>query len=130
MTVEELDIIVSASIQPALEEFRKLLPAIRKRVQEISNQFNNIDLNGITANIDTKLIENKAKEAKKKIKDIFNSDDTSMKINGEDIKKEINGISNSFSKLTGKKDDLSNIYNFTQYKQKNILSSAVNSNLL
>ncbi|MEG2311007.1 MAG: hypothetical protein RSB76_03360 [Clostridia bacterium] len=51
MTVEELDIIVKASIEPALKELRRMIPEVKKTIQEtseiVSKKMSNIDTQGV-----------------------------------------------------------------------------------
>ena len=37
MTVEELEIVISASIEPALKEIKKLIPQIKQNVEQATN---------------------------------------------------------------------------------------------
>lgn len=104
MTVEELQIIVDASIEKAVKEFEKLLPSIKKEINKIQKEFNNADIKDITAKVDMNALKTQMKEAKKTIKDVFNPNDTNgMKINGvEQITKKIKGFAQDIGTYTGK----------------------------
>lgn len=47
MTVEELDIIVDASVEKAVKEFEKLVPAIQKTVKQVTEKINSTDFNSL-----------------------------------------------------------------------------------
>lgn len=43
MTVEEIEIIVTAKVEEALKEFEKFLPAIREKLKQAEEAFQKID---------------------------------------------------------------------------------------
>lgn len=116
ITVEEIDILVQANIEGALKEFKKLVPEIKNQVSKIKQQFDNMDLKTKIDAIDMKQVNSSVQKAKKQIKQVFNPDDVSgLTIN---YKKVINGISEEFDKLKGKKIDLGNAIDLNNYKKK------------
>lgn len=118
MTVEELDIIVQASVEQATKEFKKLLPELKKQLSGIQKEFDRINIKDITAKIDMKSVEKTVKEASKKIKEAFDPEDISgIKISGN-FGKEIEGVSNQFKRLSGQKVDLANVIDLSNYKRK------------
>ena len=54
MTVEEIEIIVTAKVEEALKEFEKFLPAIREKLKQAEEAFQKID---------TKKVKNKLQQA-------------------------------------------------------------------
>lgn len=81
ITVEELDIIVYASIEQALKEFKKLYPEIKGQIDKITDTFNKSEFKAQIANFDIKNLQNEALKARKKVQEIFDPEDTSgMKI--------------------------------------------------
>lgn len=48
MTVEELDIVVQASVEEALTEFKKIVPQLKKTIKQVECSLNNVDTKGIT----------------------------------------------------------------------------------
>lgn len=103
MTVEEIEILVTAKIEEALKEFAKLAPFVKKEIVNIQKEFDKIKIKDIVANIDISQVTKKVDEAKKQIKEAFDPDDMSgLKINGKlvDIK-QIHGYSKEIQKLKG-----------------------------
>lgn len=115
MTVEELDIIVQASVEGAIKEFNKLLPTIKQQLSGIQKEFDKLNIKDITVNIDLKPVTNEMKKVEEQIKEAFNPDIAKFTINA---KKEITEISKEFSKLTGKKIDLGNAVELKNYNNK------------
>lgn len=111
MTVEELEIIVSAKIEQIKPQMQKVVQEVKKAVQ---------DTEGFGAKIlsksDTEKIIGQARKAGQKVKEAFNPNDTSgMKINGQNI---IKGISKAYDSLSGKRIDLGNMVELSNYKNK------------
>lgn len=67
MTVEEIDILVNASVEQAIKEFKKLYPQIRTEVNKIKNFFNKEDVQSEIVHFDKTKFESNLKEAKKQI---------------------------------------------------------------
>lgn len=103
MTVEEIDIIVNASVEKAVKEFEKLVPSIKKQLSAIKKEFNNTKLKEITAKVKTGQLKEQIKKAKKDIQDAFDPNDISeMKINGKSFKiSNISGYSKEILRLKG-----------------------------
>lgn len=103
MTVEEIDIIVNASVEKAVKEFEKLVPSIKKQLSAIKKEFNNTKFKEITANVNTGQLKEQIKKAKKDIQDAFDPNDISgMKINGKSFKiSNISGYSKEVLRLKG-----------------------------
>ncbi len=93
ITVEEIDILVEANIQGALKEFKKLVPEIKRQVDSIKNQFNNLDVGEVGKSI---------QNVKKQIKDTFNPDemDEGFMKKIDVIKTTIKGVSSEYSRLS------------------------------
>lgn len=111
MTVEELEIIVSAKIE-------QVKPQIQKVVREIKNAVKDTDGLGseLLGKFDTAKLTKEVSLAKKKVKEIFDPNDTSgMKINGQNI---IKGVNQSLMSLKGQKVDLGNAIELNNYQNK------------
>lgn len=111
MTVEELEIIVSAKIE-------QVKPQIQKVVQEIKNAVKDTDGLGseLLGKFDAAKFTKEVSQAKKKVKEIFDPNDTSgMKINGQNI---IKGVNQSLMSLKGQKVDLGNAIELNNYQNK------------
>lgn len=67
MTVEELEIIVTAKVEEALKEFKKVAPTVQKMVQDVQSAMKNVDANALKKNVNKaiKEIKNKMVSLKK-----------------------------------------------------------------
>jgi len=108
ITVEELEIIVSAKIEQIKPQMQKVVKEVKKAVQETE---------GIGAKIlsksDTERIVSEARRAGQEVKKAF--DTSGIKINGQSV---IRGISNAYSNLKGNTADLGNMVELSNYKNK------------
>lgn len=100
MTVEEIEIIVTAKVEEALKEFEKMLPAIKKAMQQAQEAFSKVD---------TKTMTNKLHQAvnfmKKKMQDLKKSSENNeiaIKINNKDAQKQISQIEKEIDSLQKK----------------------------
>ncbi len=100
MTVEEIEIIVTAKVEEALKEFEKFLPAIREKLKQAGEAFQKID---------TKKVKNKLQQAvnfmKKKIQDFKKSSENNeiaIKVNNKDAKKQITQLEKEIDSLQKK----------------------------
>ena len=119
ITVEEIEITVTARVEEALREFKKMLPEIKKQMGQIQQEFNKVDMKSIAKDVDFSKVTKQVKEAnkevqkaKKSMKQVFNPDDISgMTINADtskvtkqvpkdqlEIKKQIQELSNELDK--------------------------------
>ena len=51
ITVEELDIIVQASVEQALTEFKKMVPQLKKTMKQVEDNLNNVDTKGMVIKV-------------------------------------------------------------------------------
>lgn len=114
ITVEELEIIVSAKIEQIKPQMQKVVQEVRKAVQ---------DTEGFGAKIlsksDTEKIISQARKAGQKVKEAFDPNDTSgLTFAGNVITNNIKGISNEFRKLTSQKDALANAVDIHSFNEK------------
>ena len=117
ITVEELEIVVDASIEKAVKNFKGLVPTIKKEINKIQEEFNGVKIKDIVASVDLKTVDKQVKETKKKISKTFDPNDISgLKISG--LKQQISGVSNEFKKLSGSKNGLSDLYEYNRHKEK------------
>lgn len=56
MTVEEIEIIVTAKVEEALKEFEKMTPVIKEKMKQIQEIFSKIDMKEFQKNINQSLI--------------------------------------------------------------------------
>lgn len=117
MTVEEIEIIVTAKVEEALKEFKKILPQIKQEMAKVQKEVEKVDFNGLAKQVKASGIDKELSKVKQKIKEAFNPSDTSgMKIQG--LKQEIAGVSKETQKLKGSSEQLGNAYDLQRYKQK------------
>lgn len=100
MTVEEIEIIVTAKVEEALKEFEKMLPAIKKAMQQAQEAFSRVD---------TKTMTNKLHQAvsfmKKKMQDLKKSsqnNEITIKVNNKDAQRQISQIQKQIDSLQEK----------------------------
>ena len=68
ITVEELDIVVQASVEQALTEFKKIVPQLKKTIQQVENGLNNVDTKGMTNKV-----QQAVQQVKQKIHEVKNT---------------------------------------------------------
>ena len=100
MTVEEIEIIVTAKVEEALKEIEKMLPAIKKAMKQAQETFSKVD---------TKAMTNKLHQAvnfmKKKMQDLKKSSENNeiaIKVNNKDAQKQISQIQKQIDSLQEK----------------------------
>lgn len=100
MTVEEIEILVTAKVEEALKEIQKMAPAIKKAVKDAQEAFSNVD---------TKSLGKKINQAgllvKKKIQDMRKSaenNNINLKINNKEAQKQISQIQKQIDSLNEK----------------------------
>ena len=100
MTVEEIEILVTAKVEEALKEIQKMAPAIKKAVKDAQETMSNID---------TKSLGKKINQAgllvKKKIQDMRKSaenNNINLKINNKEAQKQISQIQKQIDSLNEK----------------------------
>lgn len=100
MTIEEIEIIVTAKVEEALQKFKEIAPTIQKSVKQAQEAFSKAD---------TKVMTNKLHQAvnfmKKKMQDLKKSsrnNELSIKVNNQDAKKQITQIEKEIDSLQKK----------------------------
>lgn len=100
MTVEEIEIVVTAKVEEALKEFQKIIPAIKQSMKQAQDAFSKVD---------TKAMTNKLHQAvnfmKKKMEDFKKSSENSevaIKVNNKDAQKQITQIEKEIDSLQKK----------------------------
>ena len=81
MVAEEIEIIVTARVEEALREFKKMLPEIKKQIGQIQSEVGKVDFKNIAKNINFDKVTKEVEKAKKNIEKEFNK--TSFTINGK-----------------------------------------------
>ena len=68
ITVEELDIVVQASVEQALTEFKKIVPQLKKTMKQVKDNLNNVDTKGMTNKV-----QQAVQQVKQKISEVKNT---------------------------------------------------------
>lgn len=68
MTVEELDIVIQASVEQALTEFKKIVPQLKKTIKQVEEGLNNVDTKGMTNKV-----QQAVQQVKQKINEVKNT---------------------------------------------------------
>lgn len=100
MTIEEIEIVVTAKVEEALQKFKEIAPTIQKSVKQAQETFSKVD---------TKVMTNKLHQAvnfmKKKMQDLKKSsknNELSIKVNNQDAKRQITQIEKEIDSLQKK----------------------------
>ena len=68
ITIEELDIIVQASVEQALTEFKKIVPQLKKTIKQVEDGLNNVDTKGMTNKV-----QQAVQQVKQKVNEVKNT---------------------------------------------------------
>lgn len=100
MTVEEIEIIVTAKVEEALKNFDKLVPAFKEKIKELQNAMSQID---------TKQVQNKVSQAvhfvQKKVQDVKKSIENNkinIKVNNTEAKQQVTQLEKEIDSLQKK----------------------------
>lgn len=100
MTVEEIEILVTAKVEEALKQFMQIAPAIKKEIKKAQEAFSEINTKEMTNKIHQATII-----AKKKIQDFKKSIENNkiaIKVTNEDAKKQISQLEKEINSLQEK----------------------------
>ena len=68
ITVEELDIVVQASVEQALTEFKKIVPQLKKTIKQVESNLSNIETKGMISKVQQGI-----QQVKQKISEVKNT---------------------------------------------------------
>lgn len=68
ITVEELDIIIQASVEQALTEFKKIVPQLKKTIKQVEDNFNNVETKGMVTKV-----QQAVQQVKQKVNEVKNT---------------------------------------------------------
>lgn len=97
ITVEEIEIIVTAKVEEALKEFGKMLPAIKKAMKEAQEAFSKIDMKKFQKAINQSIVL-----AKKQLQDLKKSTENNkikIKLTNADAIKQIKQVKKELDAL-------------------------------
>ena len=100
MTVEEIEIIVTAKVEEALKEFQKILPEMTKIIKQAQEQLANVDMSKLQKAVKQQmpLFKKQVQNLKKSIE----NNDISIKINNKDAEKQISQTQKQIDSLQEK----------------------------
>ena len=90
MTVEEIEIIVTAKVEESLKEFEKMLPAIKEKMKQIQDVFSKVDTKAMTSKLNQAV-----SIMKKKMQELKNSSENNeikIKVTNADAIKQIKQV--------------------------------------
>lgn len=100
MTVEEIEIIVTAKIEEALKEFNKIVPAVKEKMKQVQDSFSKVNTQGMK-----KKLQQAVNFVKNKLQNFKESSEKSkidLKVTNEDAKKQISQIQKQIDSLQEK----------------------------
>ena len=100
MTVEEIEIIVTAKVEEALKEFKKISPTIKQSIQQAQDAFSKVDTKAMTSKL-----HQAVNFMKKKMQDLKKSSESNqivIKVNNKDAQKQISQIQKQIDSLQEK----------------------------
>ena len=100
MTVEEIEIIVTAKVEEALKEFEKMLPAIKKAMKEAQDAFSKVDTKAMTSKLHQAV--NFMKKKMQDLKKSSENNEIAIKVNNKDAQKQITQIEKEIDSLQKK----------------------------
>ena len=68
ITVEELDIIVQASVEQALTEFKKMVPQLKRTIKQVEDNLNNVETKGMVSRV-----QQAVQQVKQKVNEVKNN---------------------------------------------------------
>ena len=100
MTVEEIEIIVTAKVEEALKEFEKMLPAIKEKMKQVQEAFSKVDTKTMTSKLHQAV--NFMKKKMQDLKKSSENNEISIKVNNKDAQKQISQIEKEIDSLQKK----------------------------
>nr|DAS24457.1 MAG TPA: tail tape measure protein [Caudoviricetes sp.] len=100
MTVEEIEIIVTAKVEEALKEFNKIVPTVQKKMKEVQESFSKVDAREMKSQM-----QNAVNFAKRKIQDLKKSSENNkiaITVTNKDAKKQITQLEKEINSLQAK----------------------------
>lgn len=97
MTVEEIEIIVTAKVEEALKEFEKMLPAIKKVMKEAQEAFSKVDMKKFQKTINQSLLL--VKKQLQNLKKSSENNEIKIKVTNADAIKQIRQVKKELDSL-------------------------------
>lgn len=100
MTVEEIEIIVTAKVEEALKEFEKMLPAIKEKMKQVQEAFSKVDTKTMTSKLHQAV--NFMKKKMQDLKKSSENNEIAIKVNNKDAQKQISQVQKQIDSLQEK----------------------------
>lgn len=100
MTVEEIEIIVTAKVEEALKEFEKMLPAIKGKMKQVQEAFSKVDAKAMTSKLHQAV--NFMKKKMMGLKKSSENNEIAIKVNNKDAQKQISQVQKQIDSLQEK----------------------------
>ncbi len=100
MTVEEIEIIVTAQVEEALKEFRKFLPAIKQTIKQAQEAFSKVDTRAMTSKLQQAV--NLAKKKMQSLRKSSENNEIAIKVNNKEAEKQISQLEKEIDSLQKK----------------------------
>ncbi len=113
IVAEEIEIIVTARVEEALREFKKMVPEIKKQIKQAQEQFDKVDMKGIASKTQSAI-----QQVKQKIGDIKGSN--TDKALQQQFEKASTSVMNYRQQLEQTKEQLKQVYAQMDVKQEKV----------
>lgn len=100
MTVEEIEIVVTAKVEEALKEFQKFLPAIKQAMKQSQEAFSKMDMKEFSRKVNQAgvFVKKKSQEMRKSLE----NNNIKIRVNNDEAKKQISQIQKEIDSLQKK----------------------------
>mgnify|MGYP004594783189 CR=1 FL=1 len=100
ITVEEIEIVVTAKVEEALKEFEKMLPAIKEKMKQVQEAFSKVDTKAMTSKLHQAV--NFMKKKMLDLKKSSENNEIAIKVNNKDAQKQISQVQKQIDSLQEK----------------------------
>lgn len=100
MTVEEIEIIVTAKVEEALKKFQKFLPTIKQTIRQAQEAFSKVDTRAMTSKLHQAV--NFMKKKMQNLKKSSENNEIAIKVNNKDAQKQISQVQKQIDSLQEK----------------------------
>jgi phage-related protein len=100
MTVEEIEIIVTAQVEEALKKFQKFLPTIKQTIRQAQEAFSKVDTRAMTSKLHQAV--NFMKKKMQNLKKSSENNEIAIKVNNKDAQKQISQVQKQIDSLQEK----------------------------
>lgn len=100
MTVEEIEIIVTAQVEEALKKFQKFLPTIKQTIRQAQEAFSKVDTRAMTSKLHQAV--NFMKKKMQNLKKSSENNAIAIKVNNKDAQKQISQVQKQIDSLQEK----------------------------